>query len=124
MNGIQNTATILKEFWNSFGIPAYVEFTIPEEAELPYITYELVKPDWAEQAPYYARLWYRDTLMTNIMAKADEISNRIGSGIRLEKNGTYIYLFKDSNFFQFLPNEIEDPTQKLGYLSMIIRSIA
>jgi len=124
MSGIQDTAIILHDFWNSFGIPAYVEFTIPEEAELPYITYELVKPYWDEQAPYYARLWYRDTLMTNIMAKAEEIADRIGTGIRLERNGTYVFLFKDANFFQFLPNEIEDPTQKLGYLSMIIRTIA
>ena len=30
----------LDTYWNSFGVPAYNELTVPEDAQMPYITYE------------------------------------------------------------------------------------
>ena len=29
----------INEFWNRFGVMAYDENTVPDDAELPYITY-------------------------------------------------------------------------------------
>ena len=30
----------LNTFWNSFGIPAYDEYTVPDGTSIPYITYD------------------------------------------------------------------------------------
>ena len=36
-----NTAKALYQFFSGFGLPAYVEYNVPDEAALPYITYRL-----------------------------------------------------------------------------------
>lgn len=36
-----NQATNIYKFFNSFGIPAYINGDVPENAVMPYITYQL-----------------------------------------------------------------------------------
>ena len=116
-----NTATTLYTFWNSFQIPAYPEYNIPDDASMPYITYELVEPEWRNQIVAYARVWYRDTSYVSITRKLDEISNRIGEGLLLPSGDGYILLFKDTQFIQFQPYEVDDDV-KIAYLSMIMEN--
>ena len=42
---MRDTAAALYTFFSSFGIPAYVEYNVPDNAALPYITYELRDPE-------------------------------------------------------------------------------
>lgn len=120
---MKETAKGLYEFWSSFGIPAYPEYAVPDNAELPYITYEMAQPNWRDSSPYFARVWYRDTSYVDITTKVDEISNRIGEGVRIVLDNGYMFLFKDSAFIQFQPVEDEE-NLKVAYLQMICHVLA
>ena len=41
-----NKAQTINSFWNSFGIPAYDMYTVPNDAQMPYITYEYVEDNF------------------------------------------------------------------------------
>ena len=116
-----NTATALYEFWSSFGIPAYVEYHVPDDAEMPYITYELTEPNWKEQAAVRARVWYRDFSFFKICAKLDEIKEKIGDGYTMSVDGGMIAIFTDDPFIQFQPYEDETGV-KVAYLSCILNA--
>jgi len=117
-----DVATALYEFWNSFGVNAYPEETIPEDAKQPYITYEIVMPEWYGMATYNAKLWTYSTSFKQVFSLAEMIRQAIGEGKRIPlKNGS-IWLFKEENFFQIMPSE--EITQKNAYLSMVIHVLA
>lgn len=116
-----DTATALYKLWSSFGIPAYVEYHIPDDAKLPYITYELTEPNWREQAAIRARVWYRDTSYVTINSKLDEIKRTIGDGWTCSTGNGLIAVFTDDPFIQFQPYE-EDSGVKVAYLSLILQS--
>lgn len=115
------TAKALYNLWSSFGLPAYVEYHIPDDAEMPYITYELSEPEWKGQAAIKARVWYRDTSYNDINEKCGEISEYIGDGITIPTSDGMIAVFKDTAFIQFQPYEDETGV-KLAYLSLILQA--
>lgn len=115
------TAQALYAFFSSFNIPAYVEYTEPDNAPAPYITYELAEPDWRGRASIHARVWYRDTSFVAIAQKVDAISAAIGEGISISTDSGAVYLWRDDNWAQFQPME-GDPTLKCAYLSLIIQA--
>ena len=115
------TAIALYTFFSSFGIPAYVESTEPDNAPAPYITYELAEPDWRGSHALHARVWYRDTSFTAITAKVDEIREALGEGVGVTTDSGMICLFADDDFCQFIPME-GDPTLKSAYLSLILQA--
>ena len=51
----------LYQFWSSFGIPAYAENSVPEEAEMPYITYEGEVGNFDKVLSLSAQIFYYDT---------------------------------------------------------------
>lgn len=112
------TAQALYAFFSSFGIPAFVEYTEPDNTPAPYITYELTEPDWRGRALFHARVWYRSTSFTEIAAKVDEIRAALGEGVSIATNSGAVYLWADDNWAQFQPME-GDPTLKCAYLSFI-----
>lgn len=119
---ITETATELLKFFSGFGIPAYTENTLPDDAELPYITYSLVFPDWRTSGSISASIWYSGTSFKEVFAKADEISNAIGEGIRLPVvEGGCVYLSKDSPFAQEQPTQSD--TVKAVSLNIGIQAI-
>lgn len=119
------TAKGLYDFWSSFGLNAYPEFAVPDDAELPYITYELKKPNWRDAVSYTVRVWYRDTSYDAITAKCEEIANAIGEGKMFAIDGGFVWLFADSSFLQFQPLEADEtPYLKVAYLSMILHVLA
>lgn len=120
-NTMGATATALYSFWSSFGIPAYIEGYAPDDAVEPYITYELKKPNWTALTVVTARVWYRDTSYVGITGKIDEISERIGEGVLIPCGEGFLQLFKDDEFVQFQPYEVDD-TMKVAYLSMVMES--
>lgn len=113
------TAIALYEFFSSFGIPAFVEYTEPDGTPAPYITYELAEPDWKSRHPLHARVWYRSTSFTEIAQKVDEIRYAIGEGVSIKTESGAVYLWVDDNWTQFQPME-GDTTLKCAYLSLII----
>ena len=114
------TATALYNFFSGFGIPAYIQDNIPDNATMPYITYELIEPEPLATALFHADVWYRSTNIEGISAKVDEIRAAIGNGVNLPTESGVIHIFRERNgtFGQI----INDPNRetKRAYLSMMI----
>lgn len=101
-----STATALYNFFSGFDLPAYNESTIPDDAELPYIVYQLVEPEWSEKTIMYVRVYYRNkTSNFEALQKADEIAGAVGVGIRLDCQGGYVVLRPETPLIQPIPPE-------------------
>ena len=73
-------AAAIYQFWSSFGLTAYEENSVPDDAAFPYITYQLVTDSFDHEVPVTASLWYRSESWTAINAKTEEISQKISRG--------------------------------------------
>ena len=113
-----DTAAALYTFFSSFGLPAYVENTVPDNAALPYITYQLREPAPGERSSLTARVWYLDTSLKAITQKVDEIKNALRNGASLPVETGAVWLWADNNFCQFQPPD--EPNLKIAYLMLII----
>lgn len=88
----------LNTFFNSFGIPGYLEDNIPPAASLPYLTYKPTIPGgWNETTSFHARLWYPSKGgRAPILQTEDTISTAIPrGGLKIECEGGAILLDKD-----------------------------
>lgn len=81
-------AAALKTFFSGFGLPAYAESSVPENVQLPYITYSLAEPEWDQKASMYARVWDKTKSNDGIIRKADQILAAIGRGKRIPLEGS------------------------------------
>ena len=70
----------LYNFWSGFEWEAYDENSVPDNAELPYITYENGVSDFNQPVAQTASLWMRATSWTAIVAKEKEIAEAITRG--------------------------------------------
>ena len=116
-----NTAKALQDFFSGFGLSAYISGNIPDNAQMPYITYDLIEPEPLATGVFSASVWYRDTSVTAISAKVDAIKAAIDLGVSLPTPNGVIYIFreKEGRFSQIM----NDPNRetKRAYLSMLIQ---
>ena len=96
------TAAALKTFFSGFGLPAYAEDSVPDDVELPYITYSLSVPEWNQKASLYAQVWDRTTSNTKIIRVADQITAAIGEGINIPVDGGYLIIWPESPLIQIM----------------------
>ena len=86
----------LNTFWNSFGLPAYDENTIPDDVQMPYITYEVQTGRLEDRILLTADLWYRSQSWSEITQKATEIGRAIVEmtppTIKFDAGRLYLYL--------------------------------
>ena len=102
-------AAALYQFWNSFGLTAYEENTVPHDADFPYITYQLVTDSFEREIPLTASLWYRSESWTAINAKTEEISQKISRGGKIIPcDGGAIWLKRGRPFAQNMRDESDD----------------
>lgn len=114
------TAQALYEFFSGFGIPAYAENTVPDDAQLPYITYPLKEPEWNQKTTFYAIVYYRhQTSNYESLAKADEIAGAIGTGIVLPIRGGYLALWPETPLIQSMP---PDEDVRAAYINLSINA--
>lgn len=83
----------LNAFWNSFGLLAFDENTVPEyitnehgdkiKLEPPYITYEAREDYFDNTMALSASIWYRSSSWADITAKEEQIAEFIGRGGRM-----------------------------------------
>lgn len=99
-------AQAIHSFWSSFGLPAYDENSVPDNAVMPYITYSLVTDSLEYIVLLTGSLWYRDTSWEDITLKAMEISAYLMTGpvIPLDERG-YVYLYRGTPFAQRMGDE-------------------
>lgn len=70
----------LDYFWNSFSVPAYDTTSVPDNATMPYMTYEVATDSFNNSVMTTNGLWYNSTSWAAISQKVQEISEAIGSG--------------------------------------------
>lgn len=111
-----NTAQALYSFWSSFGIPAATVGTVPDEWDVPYITYSLVESEPFDPVTHYAQVWYRDTGNAAMLSKVDEIKAAIGEGVVIECDGGYVVIRPANPYVQLMVDE--DPANRYAYINL------
>lgn len=111
-------AAALKEFFSGFGLPAYTADSVPDDVELPYITYSLSVPEWNQKASLYAQVWDRTTSNTGIITKADEIVQDIGLGKRIPMDGGFLVIWPESPLVQIMV----DGNYRSAYINLSINA--
>ena len=102
-------AAAIYQFWNSFGLTAYEENSVPVEAAFPYITYHLVTDSFDREIPLTASIWYRSESWTDINSKTEEISQKISRGGKIIAcDGGAIWLKRGQPFAQSMGDESDD----------------
>lgn len=107
----------LWQFWNSFGIDGYEENTVPSDAELPYLTYQVTTDSRFQEVPLAVSVYYRDDEWLAINEKTAEISEEIQTGTRLDCKGGWIWLKKGTPFAQNMADSSDD-TIRRKYLNI------
>lgn len=67
----------IDNFWKRFGLPAYDENTVPDDAPLPRITYSVETDSLDGELSLTASLWYRSKSWKDITQKAEDIGEYI-----------------------------------------------
>lgn len=77
-------------YWSSFGIPAYNEQTVPEDAVMPYLTYQSVIGSLNGRMTVSGSLYYRGTSWAPIMQKVMEMEPFIDRQIPIDGGAVLI----------------------------------
>ena len=113
--------TALQGFFGSFGLKAYPEDSVPNDAKLPYITYTAVEPEWRTSAMLQARVWTRSTSFAPMNGIVSEILSRVGEGVMIPAGSGHICIRPGSPLAQPMPMPGE-PELKVAYLNFQLNS--
>lgn len=91
-------AAAIHSFWSSFGMNAYEENSVPTNAKLPYITYELITDSFGKSIPLSASIWDKSSSWTNVNNKAEDVAAALTGGKTITCDGGAILLHKGSPF--------------------------
>jgi len=94
-------------YWSSFGLPAYDENTVPDDATMPYITYEALSGSLDGQMTVSASLWYRGNRWDQISQKAEQIQRQGNRQIKID--GGYMKARVPASSFA---NRMDEPSDK------------
>lgn len=112
-----NAEQALHNFWSGFGLTAYDENSVPDEAEMPYITYNVVTDCFDTEVSLTASLWYRSLSWVDITNLAYQISKAIGySGKTLKTDDGYLWLKRGQPFAQRMGDD--DKNIKRMYINI------
>lgn len=70
----------LHQFWSQFGVAAYDENTIPDDATLPYITYSVSVGSFDYPVTLSASIYDRSTQWTSVSQIADRVEAALKNG--------------------------------------------
>ena len=94
-------AQTLHAFFSGFNLPAYDENTVPDDATLPYLTYEVATAKMDTTVYLSASIWDRSTSWEYVSNKADEIAESLGTGgTTIPFDGGLLYIVQGSPFAQ------------------------
>lgn len=109
---MRDVNTALYEFWKGFGLPAYRAGRVPDNAELPYITFEVSVGDALTETPLVAHSWHNAPGATAAAADMlDEVARRIpesGLSIPIKDRG-FLVLYRNRGVWQ---QYVQDDTDK------------
>lgn len=105
----------IQKFWESFGITAYDETTVPDDAPFPYITYSIQTDSIDNVVMTTASLWYRSYSWAEISEKAEQIAREI---VRMQPpsikiDGGRLYITKGVPFAQRMRDESDSAIRRI-----------
>lgn len=112
-------AQALQNFWESFGIPAYEQTTVPDTATMPYITYSVSTDSLGNVVNMYASIWYHSTSWKDISEKTEQIARYI-VGMNppsIKFDGGRLYIAKGTPFAQRMEDPNDDMIRRM-YLNI------
>jgi hypothetical protein len=117
----------LHQFWSSFGLTAYDENTVPDNALTinfrKYLTYNVATAALDEPTPLYANLWYKSSSWDEITAKANEIAGKISLvGSFTDYDGGTLWITRGKPFSQRMPDD--DDTIRRIYVNVTAEFIS
>lgn len=112
----------LHSFWSSFGLTAYDENTVPDNALEKnggkYLTYNVATAALGEPVAIFANLWYKSSSWAEITAKANEMADTIGRGGKIVPfDGGYIWICRGTPFSQRMADD--DDTIRRIYINVM-----
>lgn len=112
-------------FLSGFAIPAYAASSVPDQAQFPYLTYDLVLGEWEQgEVNMPVNVWYRTESEALPNAKVREISHAIGlGGVTIPCDGGMLWLKKGSPWAQAVTIDGEDEKVKRRLLNISIETI-
>lgn len=101
----------IDQFWNGFGIPAYDETSVPDDAVMPYITYSVSVGGIDDPVFISGSLWYKSTSWSDVSRKCNEISDYLDARwpLTAEIDSGRVYITKGSPFAQ----RMTDPDDRI-----------
>ncbi len=95
----------IHSIWSSFGIPAYDETDIPDDAVMPYITYSAAISSFEHPFPLTGSVWYYSRSWEAISKKVDEIASYLRGYRVIKIDGGYLYINQGTPFAQRMSDE-------------------
>lgn len=103
-----------QSFWSGFGLKAYDETSVPDDAIMPYITYEASEDDFDHPLALTASVWYRSTSWSEITAKTKQIKDSISRGGKMVKyTGGALWISRANPWSQRLADETDDSVRRI-----------
>ena len=106
-------AQAIHKFWSSFGVTAYDEYAVPDDAKMPYITYNVATDSLENSVLMHASIWDYSTSWKWISEKVEEISrflNEHGYAKYTIDNG-YVWIVAGTPFAQRMADS--DTTKRI-----------
>lgn len=105
----------IHSFWSSFGLTAYDENSVPDNAAMPYITYSVSYDSFDNSVNLSASLWYHSTSWAAPTAKAHEIRNYISlGGVTVKTDNGAVWIKRGSPFYQRL-GDVEKDVKRIYF---------
>lgn len=89
----------LHSFFESF-LKSYESNTVPDDAQFPYLTYDLASDGFGSAVQMNVSLWYRSTSWVDINNMTERIYEKVAHGILLKCDGGGILVRSDTPFAQ------------------------
>ena len=107
----------LNKFFSQFGT-AYIETSVPESSEFPYITYKCESEDWNNKALISCSIYSKSSSYVELSEIAEKILDSARNGAIINVDGGYLCIFLGEPEFQIVPNTDYDIRQ--GYINFVV----
>lgn len=105
---------IIDTFWNIFGVPAYDESSVPDDAGFPRITYQVATGSLSDTLPMTASLWYANSRWVEVSQLADRIGEHIGlGGVMLPCDEGAVWIQRGIPFAQRMSDPTDDTIRRI-----------
>ena len=111
-------AQAIQAFFESFGVPAYEESTVPDTAVTPYITYSMVADSIGHPVPMTASVWDKSYSWARLSGITNGISEALVQVKSIPLDVGFVYVSRGTPFLQRMVDE--DDTMRRIYLNFML----